>query len=276
MATTVGELVHTEILASCMRPYIVEHADGLLTVRGFHAAYLYVLPSVRFHYPSTEPTPKRSLPPNRKTIMSDSANFVRMLPTDLRLAVLEARLRAAKVPLATAIKPSGENFVGTDVAAEQTKYDNLVAEKDELVDAVLEEAENFLGLNFGSIIGTIGKVTGTIAGAAGKAISIVEKIGPIVQKVTQAKDVLQGISGALASSSNFTEDKAQAEQIAATVQKADDLDAALTRVQGSLKALTVPESFTEGEPDAENFLSIVFGAIQAVSTVVGIVKSLRK
>ncbi|CAA7269786.1 unnamed protein product [Cyclocybe aegerita] len=187
------------------------------------------------------------------------------------------------VPFATAIKTSGENFVGTDVAAEQTKYDNLVAEKDELVDAVLEEAENFLGLNFGSIIGTIGKVTGTIAGAAGKAISIAEKIGPIVQRVTQAKDVLQGISGALASSSNFTEDKAQTEQIAATAQKADDLDAALAQVQGSLKvledhkkALIIPESFTEDEPEAENFLPIVFGAIQAVSTVVGIVKTLRK
>ncbi|KAJ3511845.1 hypothetical protein NLJ89_g3868 [Agrocybe chaxingu] len=215
--------------------------------------------------------------------MSDSANFVSTLPTELRLAVLEARLRAAKVPLATAIQTSAENVVRTDVAAEQKKYTNLVAEKDELVDAVLEEAENFLGLNFGSIIGTIGKVTGTIAGAAGKAISIAEKIGPIVQKVTQAKEVLQGISGALASSSNFTEDSAQAEQIAATVQKADDLDAALAQVQGSLKvledhkkALMIPESFTEGEPEAENFLPIVFGAIQAVSTVVGIVKTLRK
>ncbi|CAA7269785.1 unnamed protein product [Cyclocybe aegerita] len=206
--------------------------------------------------------------------MSATADYFTTLPTNLKLDIINARLDAAKAahPI---IPKAGENFTEVDVAASQKELAKVVAERDALVNEVLAEADNFLGLNFGSIAKTIGKVAGDIAGAAGKAISIADKIGPIVQKVGQAKGILEGITGALAQSSNLVEDEQQTKEILATAQKAEDLKAALARVEGSLKVLDehkaalTAESFTDTEPEAENFLPAIFGA---VTTAIDIVK----
>ncbi|KAJ3507839.1 hypothetical protein NLJ89_g6075 [Agrocybe chaxingu] len=205
--------------------------------------------------------------------MSTTADYFTTLPTNIKLDIIKARLNAAKAahPI---IQKGGENFTEVDVAASKKEFAKVIAERDALVNEVLVEADNFLGLNFGSIAKTIGQVAGGIAGAAGKAISIADKIGPIVQKVGQAKGILETITGALAQSSNLVEDEQQTKELLATAQNAEDLKVALARVEGSLKILDehklalTAESFTDDEPEAENFLPFLGTVIEIVKTLV--------
>ncbi|KAJ3511846.1 hypothetical protein NLJ89_g3867 [Agrocybe chaxingu] len=228
---------------------------------------------------------------NPRITMSATTDYFTTLPTNIKLDIIKARLDAAKAahPI---IPKAGENFTEVDVDASKKELAKVIAERDALVNEVLVEADSqshrlqavcldlpvlhpdFLGLNFGSIAKTIGKVAGGIAGAAGKAISIANKIGPIVQKVGQAKGLLETITGALAQSSNLVEDEQQTKEILATAQKAEDLKVALARVEGSLKVLDehkaalTAESFTEDEPEAENFLPFLGTVFEIVKTLV--------